>query len=67
MVPLALLLLLIALGVAAALGKTADSRDPAYGLGALLAPRGQAEAPAQTGNLRVDAGPRSSADRAAAF
>lgn len=36
-VVLALLFVIIALGVAAGLGHTADSRDPAFGMGRLTA------------------------------
>ena len=39
MMILVFLLLLIGLGVAAYFGRTADSRDPEYSLGPLLAPR----------------------------
>ena len=36
MVALVLLLLLLALGAASMLGRTADSRDPDYALGAVI-------------------------------
>ena len=36
MTAIVLLILLIALGIAAVLGRTADSRDPNYGLGPVL-------------------------------
>ena len=63
-VAVALGVLIVALGVASVLGWTVDTRDPDYGLGRVLQPRDSDEA---TGNLRGDAGPRSSVDRAAAF
>lgn len=39
MAGLVLLVLLLALGAAAATGRTTDSRDPRYGVGPLLHPR----------------------------
>ena len=39
MVALFLIALIVALGVAALCGWTADSRDPEYSLGRLIAPR----------------------------
>jgi hypothetical protein len=39
-----LVVLLLVLGAASALGWSVDSRDPSYGLGAVIDPRGDADA-----------------------
>jgi hypothetical protein len=65
MVALILLLLLIAAGVASALGCTVDTRDTDYGR--VVEAPGTGRRRAHPGNLPLDAGPRSSADRAVAF
>jgi hypothetical protein len=69
MVALLLLLGVLALGVAALRGKTADSRDPEFSLGRVVswgARRSGSDAP-PAGTLPTDPSPRSSVDRAAAF
>ena len=61
--------ILVLCAVAALLGWTADTRDPAYSLGAVLQRRERSNPPtgALLGTLPSGQSPRSSVDRAAAF
>jgi hypothetical protein len=67
MAALIFLVIIIAMGVAALLGWTADSRDPEYSLGKVLAPRADSGRDATEPGTLPSSGPRSSVDRAAAF
>jgi hypothetical protein len=67
MAALVVLLIIIGLGIAAVLGWTADSRDPDYALGKVLLPRPNSLPTSSAPGTLPTSGPRSSADRAAAF
>jgi hypothetical protein len=79
MVTLLIFLALIALAAISVFGRLPDTRDTDYALGPVLFPRIEEGFPRRPGhrragpddpiggNLAVDAGPRSSVDRASAF
>jgi hypothetical protein len=79
MVTVLIFLALIALAAISVFGRMPDTRDTDYALGAVLLPRIKESFPRRPehrlaepdgpigGNLAVDAGPRSSVDRASAF